>query len=221
MKYRHVLPKRLASSLAVFISLFLLHHLMFRPWLLDWGAPEELQQMRFSGDAFTSGEKHTRAVLINASPDKIWPWLIQLGQERAGFYSYELLENLFFADMHNVYEIRPEFQIPRTVGDTIWLASKENYYGGGYQIFAETTPLNSFVMVSDDDYVRVKNGEMARGSWAFYLHPRDSESTWLVARSTGEDKNFWKRMLRYVFYEVPHFVMERKTLLTIKKLVEE
>ena len=52
----------------------------------------------------------TRAVSIDAPPEKVWPWLVQIGQDRAGFYSYTWLENLTLADIHNTFEIRPEWQ---------------------------------------------------------------------------------------------------------------
>ncbi|MFZ6012550.1 MAG: hypothetical protein ACOYXT_19560 [Bacteroidota bacterium] len=177
--------------------------------------------MRLSGDVFTDGRSHTRAVLVDATPDQIWPWLIQVGQDRGGFYSYQWLENIFQANMKNVYVIKPEFQYPRQVGDTVWLANKDHYNGGGYQILAEVTPFKSFVMVGGKDYERLLNGDKALGSWSFYLYPDESNRTWLIARSSEGDINFTNRVLRYFFFEVPHFIMERKMLLTMQKLTEE
>src|SRR5688572_25500945 len=153
--------------LYAFVILLFCHHFIFRPLFLAWGAPEELQKLSVSGDVFTDGHKHTRAVLIDATPEEVWPWLVQVGQDRAGFYSYEWLENLFMADMKNVYAIKPEFQQPRQTGDTIWLANKDNYNGMGYQIVAETTPLRSLVMVGGEDYEKILNGGKALGTWAF------------------------------------------------------
>ena len=57
---------------------------------------------------------------IEAPPEAVWPWLAQLGQDRAGFYSYEWLENLAGCDMHNADEIHPEWQ-EREPGDTVYL----------------------------------------------------------------------------------------------------
>lgn len=197
------------------------HHFVFRPIILDWGAPAELREAKLSGDSFTDGNSHTRAVLINATPEEVWPWLIQIGQDRGGFYSYQWLENIFRADMKNVYEIKPQFQFPRQVGDTIWLANKDHYDGGGYQIFAEITPFKSFVMVGGEDYKRIKDGKKAMGSWAFYLSPEGENQTWLMARSSAGDVNLANKLLRYFFFEVPHFIMERKMLVTIRKLAEK
>jgi hypothetical protein len=218
-------PFKPSQKLMLFIYiigiLLFCHHSIFRPIILDWGATESIVQQKFSGDMLTGGDSHTRAVLIDATAEEIWPWLLQIGQDRGGFYSYQWLENIFRADMKNSYAIKPEFQFPRLTGDTIWLATKEHYNGQGYQILAEITPFKSFVMVGGEDYARIKNGAKARGSWAFYLFPETPDKTWLVARSSGGDSNFGNRFFRYFFFEVPHFVMERRMLVTLRKLVEK
>lgn len=190
--------------------------------MLEWGCPENIKNVTLSGDHFTgTGNRHTRAILIGATPNKIWPWIIQLGQERGGFYSYEWLEDLFLADMHNEYIIRDEFQKAREVGDTIWLATRRNYNAQGYQVIAEIEQNRSFVMVSGDDYQNILNRKTAKGSWAIYLFPEDEHSTWLIARSSDGDVRTWERVLRYVTFEIPHFIMEQKMLRKIKELVEE
>lgn len=196
------------------------HHFIFRPIILDWGAPESIRELSLSGDVFTDGTNHTRAILIDATPEELWPWLIQIGQDRGGFYSYEWLENLFRADMRNVYEIKPEFQWPRQEGDTVWLANKDHYDGMGYQIIAESTPFKSLVMVGGEDYEKILKGEKASGSWAFYLYPENAEKTWFIARSSDGNTSFGNRALRYFTYEVPHFVMEEKMLKSVKRLAE-
>lgn len=208
-------------KLAAFLFIFMaVHHFVLRPWMLNWGAPEKIRQAALSADQFTGGISHTRAVLINAIPEKIWPWLVQLGQERGGFYSYAWLENIFFADMKNVYQIKPELQVPRAKGDTIWMANRKNYGGMGYQIIAEVVPEQSFIMVGGKDYNRILANQKAVGAWSIYLYPEDATSTWLIARSSG-DEPVAVRTLRYFTFEVPHFIMEQKMLRTIKTLAEE
>jgi hypothetical protein len=219
---RFTRPQKLLIFFYIVAVITFSHHFIFRPIILDWGAPATIRNLQLSGDVFTEGGKaHTRAVLVNATPDEIWPWLIQLGQDRGGMYSYELLENLVGADMNNVYEIRGEFQKPRSKGDTIWLANKHHYKGKGYQIVAEITPAQSFVMIGGNDYAKVQEGRLASGAWAFYLHPENAKQTWLIARSSNGNMSFGDRLLRYMTYEVPHFIMERKMLLTIKRLIEQ
>ena len=200
--------------------MLLLYHVTIRPWMLDWGAPKEIQDLNLSGDHFTNRKGHTRAILIRSAPEEVWPWILQLGQDRGGFYSYTWLENIFLADMKNVYEIRNTLQQPRMPGDTIWLANKKNYNGQGFQIVAEIIPTKSFVMVGGDDFNSIKAGEKAVGSWSIYLYPENADSTWLIARSSG-DEPLGKQVLRYFTFEIPHFIMEQKMLRTIKELAEK
>jgi hypothetical protein len=197
------------------------HHFIFRPMILDWGAPQALRNLELSGDTFTNGDQHTRAILVDATPDELWPWLVQIGQERAGFYSHQWLENLFFADMNNVYSIDSRFQQPRRVGDTVWLANKERYNGGGYQIIAEITPSRSYVMVGGSDYESIQKGQKASGSWAFYLYPISETRTWIIVRSPNGEISAGAKLLRYFTFEVPHFIMEARMLNTLKRLAEE
>jgi hypothetical protein len=54
--------------------------------------------------------QYTQAITIGAAAEKVWPWLVQMGQRRGGFYSYQSLENLVGCDIHNANRIIPEFQ---------------------------------------------------------------------------------------------------------------
>ena len=221
MKSSVVFRKRVWCFFAVVGLLSAIHHFVLRPWFLDWGAPERIQALSFPGDILVHGKGHTRAVLIEATPEEIWPWIVQMGQDRGGMYSYAWLENVILADIHNVYEIREEFQEPRQEGDTVWLANPERYNGRGYQILASYKPERAFVMVGGGDYRRILKGEKAHGAWSFYLYPETVNSTWLIARSAGDGLPLGDRVLRYLTYEVPHFIMERKMLRTIRRLAEQ
>ena len=82
-----------------------------------WGATQKDRQRTLPGDervpapiVFT-----TLAVTIDAPARDVWPWVAQLGQERGGMYSYELLENLVRCQMHNANRIVPEWEMK--VGD--------------------------------------------------------------------------------------------------------
>jgi hypothetical protein len=202
----------LAKSLHTCLSGVIFYHFVLRPTFLNWRAPEKIQIMRLAGDSLCDAPFHTRAIFIKATPREIWPWIIQLGQERGGFYSYSVLENIALARMKNVSELRPELQMPRAAGDTIWLAAKNSYKGKGYQILALVEPERSFVMTGGSDYGRLQAGQKANGTWSFYLYP-DKNGTWLIARSA-----YRENVGRYVAYELPHFIMEEKMLRTIRDL---
>ena len=82
---------------------------LVRPWHLRWGASEEELVMPLPGDDVKpgAGVSVTHAVTIDAPPENVWKWLVQIGQGRGGFFSYDFLENLFDLDIHNVYDLRP------------------------------------------------------------------------------------------------------------------
>ena len=63
---------------------------------------------------------YTRAITIDAPPDDVWPWLVQIGQGRGGLYSFDGLENLVGCDIHSADRILPDFQ-RLEVGDLIRL----------------------------------------------------------------------------------------------------
>lgn len=221
MKKSRILLARMFRVLGIVVIIVVVHHFMMRPWFLNWGAPESIRSLALPGDKFINDKGHTRAVLIHAAPEEIWPWIMQLGQDRGGMYSYDWLENLVRADIHNVYQLKPELQTPRFAGDTIWLANREHYNGQGYQILAMVIPNEAFVMVGGEDYQRILSGEKAFGSWSIYLYPENAHFTWLIARSSGSDFPAGNRILRYFTYEVPHFIMEKKMLTTMKRLAEQ
>jgi len=65
-----------------------------RPRMLNWGASSAEMIKPLPGDdlVLNPTKTQTRAITINASPDEIWPWLVQIGYQRGGWYSYDILE---------------------------------------------------------------------------------------------------------------------------------
>lgn len=68
----------------------------YRSWHLRWGAtPDEVSGPMPGDDLLDRAHfEATRAISIAAPPDRVWPWLVQVGFGRAGFYSYDLVDNL-------------------------------------------------------------------------------------------------------------------------------
>jgi hypothetical protein len=83
-----------------------------RPWRTRWGATDAEVRKKLPGDELMPHPKwgYTHAVTIKAPVAEVWPWIVQMGQGKAGFYSYEFLENLVGCDFHNADRIIPEFQ---------------------------------------------------------------------------------------------------------------
>jgi hypothetical protein len=84
-------------------------------------------------------EQNTRAITIAATPQEVWPWLVQMGADRGGFYSYAWLENLFGLGIHNADRIVEEWQ-QLAVGDWVWGDRKRIGRLGGRARGAERGP---------------------------------------------------------------------------------
>ena len=129
---------------ALQISGCLLLSSFLRSWYNRWGASDKEIQETLPGDELVPNPilGYTHAINIAAPPTAIWPWLAQIGQGRAGLYSYDGLENLAGCKIHSAKMILPEHQHPNP-GDLVRLGPQ------GYPCFAiaaierETNPLPS------------------------------------------------------------------------------
>ncbi len=122
LRWRVVLPL-VAVLFGVYVG-------VLHPWLMTWGATDAEQQMPLPGDEAPASSSFTRAITIAAPPAAVWPWLVQMGQDRAGFYSNTWLENLAGSDIHNADTIHPEWQA-RAIGDRVPLARPDLLFGLG------------------------------------------------------------------------------------------
>jgi hypothetical protein len=116
--------------LLVVAILFGLYLGVLHPWLITWGATTQEQRTALPGDEAAPSTYVTRAITIDAPPSAVWPWIVQMGQDRAGFYSNSWLENLTGADIHNADAIHPEWQ-GRAIGDRVPLARPDLLFGLG------------------------------------------------------------------------------------------
>src|SRR4051812_9739442 len=87
---------RILALLASVALIMLVYLLWARPYQLTWGATDMEVVRPMPGDQLdrTPLFLATRAITINGTPQDIWPWLLQMGYGRAGFYGYDILENL-------------------------------------------------------------------------------------------------------------------------------
>lgn len=148
-----------------------------RRHMLRWGASADEVGLTLPGDELLPQADlvATRAITIAAPVAKVWPWLVQLGQQRGGFYSYEALENLVGCRIRNASAIVPEWQTI-AVGDEVLLAA--------------AAPLRLAVAVVEPQRALVLRGALGPdGSpppfdfiWAFVVEPLDAATTRLRVR---------------------------------------
>lgn len=96
-----------------------------RRFYRNWGTTKDECETPLPGDELVGrpAVQTTEGVWIDAPADAVWPWLVQLGQDRGGLYSYPALENLFGLKVHNAMRIHPEWQ-QLSVGDVIRLVPR-------------------------------------------------------------------------------------------------
>ncbi len=201
LRWRFVLP-----SIAVLWGVYLgvLH-----PWLMNWGATREEVQMALPGDdpALGPDSYFTRAVTIDAPPSAVWPWLVQLGQDRAGFYSNTWLENLTGSDIHNADTLHLEWQ-HRAIGDNVSLARPDLLFGLGLRLGLGQTQI---VLLEPQ---RVIGDIIGR----FVLQPVGYGSTRLLVREPIASQGpIASRML---IWDPLHFVMVQRMLRGIQERAE-
>jgi hypothetical protein len=178
-----------------------------RPRVLDWGATPDEAKRAMPGDDLVpdAALQTTRAITIDAPPERIWPWLVQMGPKpRAGAYTYDWIERLLGIDIENTDRILPEFQHLEP-GEVLGL----NDRGQGIAV-RQVEPERFLVL----------QWVPANSSWAFGLYPEPDGSTRLVSRNRlpGSGPLFWLGMLG--FMEPGSLVMERKMLTGIKHRAE-
>jgi hypothetical protein len=195
-------------------ALTLAYAKIFRPWHMRWGATGEESTMSLPGDELVPEPaiQSTRAVTIDAPASDVWPWLIQMGYGRGGFYSYDILENLttraFGMRSHykSVDRILPELQ-DLSVGDFI-PAAPQDHLGGRF-----AGKIGWRVAMLEPERA------LALEHWgAFVLQPVEGGTTRFIARSRGPDTPLAR--LYYATWEIPHFIMERGMLLGVKERAE-
>jgi hypothetical protein len=214
------------------------YFLVVRPKVKAWGADPLEAELPLPGDGLIPDPSatETRGITIEAPPSAVWPWLVQMGFERAGWYSYDALDNKGSSSA----QILPEHQ---------HIAQGEimpTHPGGGFRVEI-VEPEEALVLFIDTELVRAQaakaeeegktdlptpglkaTGAFGRtafpdfaASWAFYLRPTDDGQTRLIerfrARTPGQGP------ATAVFGEIMGtgiVLMTRKQMLGIKERVE-
>lgn len=194
-KYYNIWTVLLAVAVLLVLYLAVLY-----PWMNRWGATDAEVNMPLPGDGTDPGalSTSTRGVTIHAPSNEVWKWVVQLGQDRAGFYSHDWLENLVLSDIHNGGQIRPEWQ-QHQKGDAILGAGGAVYQRGQFW------PTKAY-----------EAGKMLYLWGPIVVLPVDGQTSRLILRTFAPPTN----LAMQLSYDWMHFVMERGLLLGIKARAE-
>ncbi|MBU8860277.1 MULTISPECIES: SRPBCC family protein [unclassified Micromonospora] len=174
---------------------------------LTWGATAAEVEATLPGDELLAGPDivSTRAVTVDAPPEAVWPWLVQMGSGRGGAYTYDWIENLLGLDMHSADEILPQFQ-HLAVGDGLPLGKN-----GPAMRVEVLDPQRALVFRSAD----------GTWVWGFHLQPKPT-GTRLISRNRialahrpGPGRTAYRLVM-----EPGSLIMERRMLLGIKQRAE-
>ena len=194
-----------------------------RKELRSLGATCAERRAKLPGDDIVSGARNpsTMAITIDAPPSEVWPWLVQMGCDRGGFYSWDRLDN---GGRPSATEIHPEWQT-LMVGDRV-LCTPDGRYSFGVE---RLEPERVLVLRSSVDVRRRRpfdtSGPRPRffgdGVWAFVLEEVPEEKTRLVVRSVGIVR---PRLLlgaaNLVLWDPAHVVMQARQLRNLKRRAE-
>jgi hypothetical protein len=192
--------------------------------LLTWGATRAEARAALPGDDLVRDRwRTTRAVTINATPEDVWPWLVQMGFDRAGWYSYDWLERLIgageFAEGRSAQSVLPQFQ-SLAVGDTVPLSAD-----GGLTA-AVVDPPRALVLrmaMSMLTGAPAQDGDHAvlNWTWAFVLVPAGPRSSRLLVRAQADYRPRALRILFPLLLEPVHLLMERAMLRGVRRRVDQ
>jgi len=201
---RNAIKSFLIIIFLMVVQLFI-YDIFLKPMITTWGASEKEITMPMAGDDENLRIVSTRAIIIHASKSEVWKWLIQLGADRNGFYSYTFLEEMMG------YKTRPhdtnktEFADIK-VGDIV---------RGSIDEKSNMIPYNFKVL-----YVKPKETFVLDGWGTFLLKEEAPQQTRLIIRTQEtEASNLTLKIAHYIIIPL-HYIMERRTLLGIKCQVE-
>jgi hypothetical protein len=205
--------------------------MIIRPWYKSWGSKGFESEITLPGDEQIPSPKVivNRSIQISVPPEKVWPWLIQIGFQRAGWYSYDSLENAVgvadFMDGHSSTRIIPELQNLQ-VGDTI-PAAPDPYlkFNVIHLASPESMVLQALINPITGKNLREENigsGIWMRQIWSFYLAETQDRNTHLIVRSRIDyGPELLMNPLSWFIIEPAHFIMEQKMLKGIKYRAEK
>jgi hypothetical protein len=190
----------LAVGLGVLLLLVGVYVWVVKPWHMRWGATDAENLRSMPGDELIPGAgQATRAISVSARPEEVWPWLVQLGYGKAGWYSYDWIDNDFRPSADRIVSKYQDL----TVGDKILMMP-----GMGFLVRSIDEP-NSIVSVLEDGST----------SWCLALYPDDG-STRLVSRWRPKFEKTPATFFMTMLSEPGTFIMEQKMLRTIRDRVE-
>ncbi len=188
------------------------------PWMYTWGATADEVRAALPGDDLVPNpvSQTTQAVTIHAAPVQIYPWLMQIGVDRGGMYSYDWLENLMGLNVHTIDRIVPELQNVKP-GDFWRFTPKDYFIKDGPGVFVirlepERAMVGCFGSPSAPP-------PPCTGTWQLVLQSQGDGTTRLILRTRTDAASPMTGIFGAIFDPIT-FVMGRGMLLGFRDRVE-
>ncbi len=178
-----------------------------RPWQLTWGATGEEVALRALGDELVRDANlvATRAVTVDAPAEAVWPWLVQIGTGRAGWYSYDRLDN---KGRPSARAIIPAYQ-QMDVGDVVAMGESKGGDPYGPSVLALDPPRS--MLWGDPEGPH-------RFTWLWLSREHGEGQTRLISRIRC--RLSWRDPLFALVMEFADPIMMRKSMLNIAERAE-
>lgn len=210
--------RTLGIGAVVLLGLGILYFVFVVPWMYTWGATADEVRAALPGDDLVPNPvmQTTQAVTIHAAPVQIYPWLMQIGVDRGGMYSYDWLENLMGLNVHTIDRIVPELQNVKP-GD-FWRFTPKDY-------FIKDGP-GVFVIRLEPDRAMVgcfgspsAPPPPCTGTWQLVLQSQGDGTTRLILRTRTDAASPMTGIFGAIFDPIT-FVMGRGMLLGFRDRIE-
>ena len=211
--------RKLATFMCVSVGVYAL---AVRPRILRWGATDEEIRRPYPGDDLIAGATRsaTFAVTIDAPPEAVWPWLVQMGTDRGGWYSWDRLDNF---GRRSTERIHSEWQTIK-LGDHFTARPD----GGEWWEVAALEPERFLALRMSVD-LRGRpfdpNGPRPRfftdSTWSYLLEPLPGGRTRVVESGYWAFEPRWLQpIVGILFIEPEHWVMQTRQFANLKRLAE-
>jgi hypothetical protein len=183
-----------------------------------WGLDEATAARRLPGDERVAHPRWgwTHGIEIDAPLERVWPWVAQIGADRAGFYSYQWLENVAGCDVHNAEAIHPEWEVRA---------------GGSVRLHPKMPPIPVVELAPGHHYVAFAGADAAAKaggrswlevSWLFLVEPGGANRTRFISRFRCASSDDLATRLAFGAGTVEPigFAMDRRMLIGVKDRAE-
>jgi hypothetical protein len=207
--------RRLGVAMALCGAVFVgLHELGRR-----WGATRDEVRGPMAGDDIVPRAKGqtTHAMTIDAAVERVWPWLVQMGYHRAGWYTYPWVDRyLWRIDNPSAAQLIPKFQ-DLSVGDIV----PDGEPGTAFYRVAVLDAPHALVLHSTSHVPPPLRGRMTVDwTWAYELRPIGATTTRLALRVRATFRPWWARLIYGGMIVPSDFIMARSMLRGIARRAE-